>query len=259
MKNKYHYNYSGHDRGHNLGISRSNEYIGRTIITPDSKISNRIYYQGRQAPSEAIVVDREDHPEIYNEYIDEVFARARHPRQDRTIRGKIVESVYDTVQANMPYSQQRVTQVYQNMGGVRGQEINLSVYMGRGFGVCRHQALACAALLEMCHEGGYINGRISVDRSTRHHQSDAADYGAHAWVRYTDAGGPIILDVAQRYFGGLKESVSDRRVKWNYLRPEEETLEEYELLIAESLSITGLRRVASRPWRWSRKVRPVAA
>lgn len=181
MENKHRYHYSDHDRCRTIHGKHDGKYNGRFIITGDSYVCGGVYYQGENVNCEAVVVDREESPEVYDYYFSEMLSRAKHPRLDRIVRAKLPEAIYETVHANMRYEGNEVGQTHRSAGASIGQEINLSLFMEKGFGVCRHQALACMALMQMCREKGLVHGRASLERSTRRHQENSSGHTAHAW------------------------------------------------------------------------------
>jgi hypothetical protein len=146
----------------------------------------------------------------------------------------------------MRYSQKGARQIRLEHELASCQEIELGAFMRAGVGVCRHQALVCAAVLEDFKDAGYLDGHISVDRNERWNPDDEKDKGGHAWVRYTTPKGtPYILDVAQNYFGTLEDSTEAAR--WNYLRPEEE-FERY-IMLQRKLGRAGVKGFMNR-MRW---------
>ena len=94
-------------------------------------------------------------------------------------------------------------------------KIALDSFLSAGMGVCRHDALACGAVLEMFQQEGHLqNWKISVDRNTNHR-------GGHAWTRAQNMTDDAIyiLDVMQDFCGILRSANSAD--KWAYERPED--------------------------------------
>jgi hypothetical protein len=90
------------------------------------------------------------------------------------------------------------------------KKVTLGVFIEAGVGLCRHQNLACAAIIERLIDEDILRGTVSIDRNS-------SDEGGHAWCRYTDPSGEvIILDVTQEYFGNIYGEHH-----WDYRRPEE--------------------------------------
>jgi predicted Fe-S protein YdhL (DUF1289 family) len=201
-------------------------YSGKPAIERDSRIKGGIYYG---ASREAISVDPSEYPENYSELYS--AARRRATTNGSIAPAKILRAVYKTVFWNMEYSQKGVQQLLQSQAEAQhlekfppGKQIDLGVFMGRHVGVCRHQALACAMLLETFKDDGFLLGSISVDRNSRWDPKRERTEG-HAWTRYTSQNRQVvILDVAQRYFGPLG-TLEEMGSRWNYMRPEEQANE----------------------------------
>jgi hypothetical protein len=237
-KDRYFY-----DAGYTQAIRRvyGETYRGRRLIGRDMDIRGGIVKDGH----EVIVIDPDQDPDIYWDYYHEAAKRAKD-ESGEIVPSRVVGAVFDTVRSNMRYSKKETRRVRLEHKLASSQDIELGVFMRAGFGVCLHQALGCAAMLEDFKESGYLHGHISVDRNERWNPDDEKDKGGHAWVRYTTLrGAPYILDVAQNYFGSLEDSTEV--AKWNYLRPEEE-FERY-VMLQRQLGRTGIKGFMSR-MRW---------
>ena len=188
-------------------------FQGRRCIRRDEPVSGGVWVvPGIQ---EAIVVDPHKYPEEY----DRLYETAkRHASPHGEVeRGHVLRAVFQTVKDAMPYSKAGVEKVLDGLGP--DKKIELSSFIANRTGVCRHQALACCALLERFKAEGYIRGNVSADRNMN--LSPVGDAGGHAWARYTNSAGEVfILDVAQNFVGSLAEST--KLAQWNYLRPEEQ-------------------------------------
>ena len=137
-------------------------------------------------------------------------------------KGQSLQAVFDFVKQELPYSQEIVDDieagVIKRNGTIVDQKVGLKLYLEERGGVCRHQALFCAYLLERLCDEGFLYGKVSVDRNI------IPGRGGHAWCRYTNSAGEVyILDVAQKFAGSLLSSIDDRR-RWYYERPEEARL-----------------------------------
>lgn len=186
-------------------------YRGYPIIFRDDKIQGGVY---KSYLDVAITVDPSRDAQTYASLevatVGEVFKRGRISRQN------IISSIFDVVSHTMVYSEEVTKAVDQKKRA--DDTTDLSDYLREKAGVCRHQALACAWLMERFIESGDLDGRISVD-ANEILMADKHICG-HAWARYaesTDAASVTILDVAHNYLGPL---VSDETT-WNYSRPEE--------------------------------------
>lgn len=191
-----------------LGI-KGETYKGRPIIERDSRIDGGVCL-GRYR-REAIVVDSSYSPYLVGLYnIVEKGASIG----DSVMRDRILKSVFINVVNAMPKQDENAVAnlVRKHNVGDDGL-ISLETFVREGTGVCRHDALICAFLLEKFKDNGFIRGKPSVDRNYH-------DKGAHAWCRYTSHSGTVvILDVMQKYFGLLKNSGKNGR--WDYRRPED--------------------------------------
>ncbi len=186
-----------------------NYFQGRPIIHRDSLVDGGVYLS--QGESEAIVVDSK-YPELrhlYKKAQKKAMNESGHIRKDR-----VLKAVYNTVKEAMPKQDDAAAKkIVDDYKVMKDKKIALDVFLKEGVGVCKHDALACAALLELFKKDGYITGKPSVDRNS--------DYqNGHAWCRYTNSAGDVfILDVAQHYKGLLKDA--SKKDKWAYKRPED--------------------------------------
>ncbi len=185
----------------NLDVNRS-MYQGRPIIHRDSPVDGGVSLGGYSR--EAIVVDSKKYS-----MLGKLYGIAK----ERISRGSsVIKAVYDTVKETMPIqNEEAVNELIRKYQIAGDQKVPLDLFLKEGVGVCRHDALTCAALLEMFKTEGYVRGKISVDRNT-------TKDGGHEWCRYTAFNGEVyILDVAQRYIGSLRNS--ERAGRWPYKRP----------------------------------------
>ena len=196
-------------------VKKSGEtYQGRRLIGRDSPVDGGVYF-GTYG-GEAIVVDSEKYPEQYDILFKSVIEKSTV--DGKVQKSKVLQAVFDTVKDGMQYSQEGVDRITRDLPD--GDKIELSSFMQEGVGVCRHQALAVAVMLEKMKKEGHISGDISVDRNMQ--WSPKGEKEGHAWVRYTGSNGVVgILDVAQNNGLVLLQDV-DPAAGWNYLRPEEQ-------------------------------------
>jgi hypothetical protein len=190
-------------------INNEDYYQNRHIIHRDSKIDGGVYLGQNQR--EAIVVDSKKYPALRKLYEK---AKNKAMRNGVIEKDKILQAVYETVAEAMPkQDDSAVEEIIHRYGVEKDGKISLDVFLLEDVGVCRHDALACAALLELFKEDGIIRGKPSVDRNS-------TSLGGHAWCRYTNSAGEVfILDVAQGYLGKLEKAQDKNR--WVYQRPED--------------------------------------
>ena len=184
-------------------------YQGRHIIHRGSSIDGGVYLGQNQR--EAIVVDFKKDPKLRGLY---EIIKDKSSEMGVVKRGKILRTVFDTVKESMPRQDyEAVKEIIRKYGVQEDGKVSLGVFLEEGAGVCRHDALACSALLERFKEEGTIKGVASLDRNSTH-------LGGHAWCRYTNSINEVfILDVAQNFLGRLEESLNEDR--WAYQRPED--------------------------------------
>lgn len=198
--------------------------LGRHPITRDSAIDGGVYWgtYGR----EAIVVDGEKYPDGLNNAMNRIYGVIRSP--DGTVdKSKVLRAVYDTVRNMMRYDADAVNAIFDRSGGKDYTKVALDVYVQEGVGVCRHQALFAAQILERLRTEGIVGGSVSVDRNMVRRPEHIDDsYDGHAWVRYTNSGGDIyIIDPAQGRIGLLDNLIAQRDSGdvsvWEYARPDD--------------------------------------
>ena len=130
-------------------------------------------------------------------------------------RGKdfksILDSVFEITKDGLPYDDKKVEKLTVSYNN--DTKVTLNYFIRERAGVCRHQALLGAYLLERLRKDGYVNGSVSVDRN------EVPNVGGHAWIRYTTPNGQIfIIDPAQEYVGQL-DKIGQWR--WFYARPDD--------------------------------------
>lgn len=185
-------------------------YEGRHIIKRDSPIDGGVYLGGRKR--EAIVVDSVKHPLIGQVY-DEVKAICIG-LDNQTTTAMVLGTVFNTVKLRLRYSEEETEKIIKERRAVDDRKISLGAFLDEQYGVCRHQALLTAFLLEKFIKENYLEGKVSVDRNSW-------ALGAHAWCRYTNKEGKVtILDAAHNFIGSLEASL--KHSKWDYRREHNE-------------------------------------
>lgn len=192
-----------------------NGYFGRRpIIGRDVPVIGGVYLGA--SSREAIVVS--ENSKIMTEFYEIIRDQLDEARDAGVnIKSRVMKMVFDYVLEAMPYSQEGVDKIAKDFKLGKDKKISLDIYLLRQSGVCRHQALMVAYVLESLKRDGYVRGNVSVDRNT------VKGLGGHAWVRYTNSRGEVyIIDPAQKYLGRLRDTQDDR---WFYERPEDKNRE----------------------------------
>jgi len=198
--------------GRNISVDsrRRERYQGRSVIHRNTSVLGGVYLGA--FPREAIVVDSEKYPAI-RELYKEAKKRAINPKTGKIEKNMILGAVYDVVRKKMKPNEEEVEKIIKELRAGNDRKVALDVFIEKGVGVCRHHALACAALLELFRKEGYVQGSPSVDRNS-------TKLGAHAWCRYTNSAGEVfILDPTLGFLGTPEEA--EKKGMWQYKRPED--------------------------------------
>lgn len=187
--------------------SRYGKWQGRNIIGRDCPVNGGVYLGGGER--EAVVVDDKKQPELVTAYQELLKRRKAAEPKGEIFKSGVLSEVFNLTKELLPYSDRIVAQV---TGGLQpDQKISLSSFLKSKGGVCRHQALLAAYLLEKLKSDGLVNGNVSVDRNY------VSGQGGHAWVRYVNSVGEIfVIDPAQNFIGKIDEAGEDQ---WFYKRP----------------------------------------
>lgn len=182
------------------GYYKNHPIIGRESPT----VRNGVY--GTSA-SECVVVD--DKSDIVRR-VTAGFIRNLKGDSPATLSymsvAKMVEGYTSTV---MRYDLDGVNSLSAPYYGNNGL-IGMSEYINKGIGVCRHQALLAAHLIEEAVDQKMIKGEARVERN-----HDLEIKGAHAWAVYRPMRGTeIIVDPAQ-HFVGTRAQAKERGL-WKY-------------------------------------------
>lgn len=189
-------------------IGEEDFYQGRPIIHRDSPVNGGVYLGAKQR--EAIVIDSKKYSGLSALYS---IAKNKASVDGNVRKDLVLEAVFQTVREAMPtQNEEAVEKIAREHGAEKDGKIALDVFLEKRTGVCRQDALACAALLELFKEEGFIRGKPGVDRNS-------TELGGHAWCRYKNSDGEVfILDVAQNYLGKLEKALDKK--SWVYARPE---------------------------------------
>lgn len=192
--------------------ARHGYFKGRQIIGRDTHINNGVYIGGGKR--EAIVIDdsKDDQLNIAYKELESIMNKIE--ALGEKYKNNILNEVFDLTKIKLPYNNHGVNLIFKKYGLSEDTKIRLGIYIAEGAGVCRHQALLAAYLLEKLKLDGKINGVASIDRNY------IKAFGGHAWVRYTNSKGDVyIIDPAQDFIGSLEDA--EKKGKWSYKRPED--------------------------------------
>jgi hypothetical protein len=188
------------------GYFHKHPIIGRA----SSSVMNGVY---GTSSSEWVVVDNEDPltTEVVDEVLDELHELGKTPTNQTYTLLKHIETRVSEV---LDYDLDEVDQMSEPHYRKKGL-INLSDYIEAGVGVCRHQALLAALLIETAINENLLDGTVGVERNV-----DLELNGAHAWAVYRDGVHPdLIVDPANNFVGTRAEA--KRRKLWRYLVSDE--------------------------------------
>lgn len=190
----------------------SGQFKGRNLIFRDTPIEEGVYLGSTER--EALVVDSKRYPLLLEPYVE-----AKSRADDGTgmyLEPIVLEMVYDVVTERLKTSDREVDKIMNENGVAEDNKISLHIYLERGYGVCRQQALLAAFMLERFKKERILAGKVSIDRNWQGYM------GGHAWCRYTTRKGLVyILDVRRRYFGTLEEALT--KADWDYRRENEQS------------------------------------
>lgn len=183
--------------------SQNGYYLGRPIIGRDTPINGGIYVGGGER--EAIVVDdsKGDSP-LNDVYTELLSVRQRAVKRGENFKGTLLSHVFDLVKDRLPYSPRKVNQVAIIRRLKPDDPVSLDTYIQMGGGVCRHQALLAAYLLERLKKEGIVRGSVSIDRNY------VKGRGGHAWVRYVNSAGILfVIDPARELISEIRNVPSE--------------------------------------------------
>jgi len=191
-------------------------YLGRRMIVRDTPINGGVYVcMDEKGQVEAVVVDDKKEKMFDVVYRKLLKRREETMRRTRdTFKSGLLNDVFEFVREEMPYNREESDRLVAEDVKI-GRKVTLAAFIAGKAGVCRHQALLTAYLLERLQREGKINPRsISIDRNFLN------DGRGHCWVRYTNSFGMVfIIDPAMGFVGRLDDP---KRQGWPYERPEDE-------------------------------------
>lgn len=200
-----HPNFGEKDETAPYGYYMNHPILGRASTSVDGGV-----YLGGSA-REAIVVDGKS--VAMEQVYESVASKVRQSFEDnKTLPvSAILLEVMHTVQAVMPYDDRKAEAISRQHYG--DKLIGLSTYIKERAGVCRHQGLLAAYILENLIRDGHISGAVGIERNT------IADMGGtHAWavykIRNNGAEEAIVVDPAQSFIGTKAQAQHEGR--WEY-------------------------------------------
>jgi|GEM_PF-1234941 len=186
------------------GIYKEHPVIGR--FSPH--VDGGVYIGGNGR--EAIVVDGE------SDTLHDVYETLKKEFSEAQSRGEILRvttilnRVMKFVQMVMPYDGDKTNQISAPYYG--DKLVGLSEYVKNAAGVCRHQALLNAYIIDKLIQEGILFGSVGVQRNT------VLDMGgSHAWAIFTYKDIKIIIDSTQSFVGTEKQA--DENGLWRYQLP----------------------------------------
>lgn len=185
-------------------------YLNHPIIGRASKSVEGGVYMGGSA-REAIVVDGKSvaMQQVY-EGIKSELQQSFSQNETLPLHAVLLK-VMNRVQEVMPYDGPKTDDVSRQHHDDR--LVGLSTYLKERAGVCRHQALSAAFVIENLVNDGHMTGSVGVERNTVYDLG-----GTHAWAVYkTQSNGAdevIVIDPAQSFVG--TKAQAQREGRWEY-------------------------------------------
>lgn len=200
-----HPNYGEKDDTAPYGYYLNHPILGRASTSVEDGV-----YMGGSA-REAILVDGKSVAmrRVYEGVESEL--RRSFTRDETLHIGIILSKVMTSVQDVMPYDGPKTANISGQHYG--DKLVGLSTYLEERAGVCRHQALMAAYILENLINDGHMAGVVGVERNT---VEDLG--GTHAWAvyksRHNGKDEIIVVDPAQSFVGTKDQALRDGR--WEY-------------------------------------------
>jgi hypothetical protein len=196
--------------GEKDGAAPYGYYLNHPILGRASKSVDGGVYMGGSA-REAIVVDGKSQAmkQVYKGLGIEL-RRSFERNETLSLRATLLK-VMNRVQEVMPYDGRKTEDISREHHG--DKLVGLSTYLKERAGVCRHQALLAAYILENLINDGHMLGAVGVERNTVEDMG-----GTHAWAVYetgnNSAGEVMVIDPAQSFVGTKAQAQHEGR--WEY-------------------------------------------
>ncbi|MFH1508212.1 MAG: hypothetical protein ABIG46_07310, partial [Candidatus Omnitrophota bacterium] len=150
---------------------------------------------GRSGNREIIVVNFERDralQEFYRDIKSRFEDRIRTDGLSGEDKGRLVKGIYDAVIEQIKYDDVAIERLAQEYKGKEVLIGNAAIIPGKG--VCRHQGIISAAILERFIQERLLKGQVYYVRGPE-----------HGWAVYrTSTGEFYVMDVAQEYFGPME-------------------------------------------------------
>ena len=200
-----HPNFGEKDETAPYGYYMNHQILGRASKSVDGGV-----YLGGSA-REAIVVDGKSVTlkQVYESVASEL--RQSFEIKETLPMRAILLKVLHKVQEVMPYDDRKTEDISRQHHG--DKLVGLSTYVKERAGVCRHQGLLAAYIVENLIKEGQMFGAVGVERNTVEDMG-----GTHAWAVYkTMSNGAeevIVIDPAQSFVG--TKAQAQREGRWEY-------------------------------------------
>lgn len=180
-------------------------YNNHPIIGRESRSMRNGAYGSRG--SEQIIID--DKSRQVRNIVNDQVARLTQMGEssttgERALLKDVMVGVSEALRYDLPATEKLCEPHYGNKG-----MIMLSEFLDKGIGVCRHQAVLAALIMESAIENGLLYGQVSVERN-----QDIVARSGHAWAVFKSEYGDIIVDSAQHFVGSREEAAKMNR--WHY-------------------------------------------
>lgn len=200
-----HPNFGEKDDTAPYGYYMNHQILGRASNSVDDGV-----YLGGSA-REAIVVDGKSVilRQVYDSIANEL--RQSFDRNETLTMRAILLKVMHKIQEVMPYDDQKTEHISRQHYG--DKLVGLSSFVKERAGVCRHQGLLAAYIIESLIKDGHILGSVGIERNTVEEMG-----GTHAWAVYkasiNETKEVIVVDPAQSFVGTKKQA--QREKGWEY-------------------------------------------
>lgn len=192
--------------------SNGDTFRGHPILDRNSRDLRNGVYVTRW--SEALVVDHQD--STTRETVNNVMSLVKNLGEDAPV-SEILQIVENQTAKILHYdldATNKLSAPYSKNNGLVG----LSKYIEAGVGVCRHQSVLAAHILEELIDSRVLPGEIGLERSRRTNVR-TGERDAHAWAVYRpiyrrDSNDDIIIDPANRRVVSRKDS--KKLGDWSY-------------------------------------------